>query len=348
NIFIPLGVLTKARREAVDILLQKVLHGHERERKDPDLAEIETVCCQSGDGAGLVCTAPVADENMENNAEHPLLAVEVTDISSLMSTAGAGADIAYIPIEHFRALTGPDYEGAVRKLANTGITIVFILPQITHDQELTALIPLIKDVKDSGFAVACSSFGTVQLASELELSFTAQKELTTFNSVAACALYRAGAHRVTLSSELNLDEITDVCDALKDSKTRGQVEIVIHGRELLLVTEHDLIGSLVEEGLVNRDSDVNLVDNKERKYPVKCWGQRTLIYDSKVLNMLDHVERLKECGADVLRLDLSLYSKNEVRKITRAYKKALVGKDVRLRDIRDEMYCEGHYFKGVG
>ncbi|MCK5660214.1 MAG: U32 family peptidase, partial [Methanosarcinales archaeon] len=245
----------------------------------------------------------------------------------------------------------PQSEEGIVNLKDNGTEVVLIIPQITHDSELATLQPLLEKIKDAEFNVACSNLGAVELAKTSATPFVVQKELNTFNMFTARTFYEAGAYRVTLSSELNLEEITDICDGLKDCRSStsgtGQVEIVIHGRELLLVTENDLLKPLYDKRAVTDDSEIFLIDRDDSSYPVKRWGTRTLIYNSEVLYMLDEIGALKECGADVLRLDLSLNNKKEVREITRAYKRALSGNGVKLSPKRDEIYTKGHYFKGI-
>ncbi len=320
DIFIPIGVLTNARREAADLLLQKTIGGYKRERKNPHLPDLDS-------------------EN--DSAKTPLLSVEVNDADSMFYAAEAGADIVYVPIEQFSELKDP----IAKK--EEGIEFVFIVPQITHDNELTALIPLIEEVKTAGFGLSCSNLGAVQVVKTCGIPFVAQKELNTFNALTSSVFFDSGAYRVTLSSELNLDEIRHICENPAASKEDRQIEIVAHGRELLLVTENDLLKPLVDKKLVQSDSDVLLVDKKERKFPVKRWGTRTLIYNFEVLNMLDDVEELKGSGADVLRLNLKLNTKREVKEITKAYRDALMGNRGRIRGQQGDVYTKGQYFRGV-
>lgn len=329
DIFIPIGVLTNARRETSDMLLQKTIRGYKKEGKNPKVPE-----CAQG-------TVPAKTE--------PLLGVEIKNIESLYSAARAGADIIYLPISEFDELTDPQNEEGMLNLKDNGSEVVLIIAQISHDSELQTLQPLLEKVNNAGFSVACSNLGAVELAKTSGTPFVVQKELNTFNMFTAQTFYEAGAYRVTLSSELNLEEITDICDGLKGCKSRitGQVEIVIHGRELLLVTENDLLKPLYDKRAVNDDSAMFLIDRDDLSYPVKRWGTRTLIYNSEVLYMLDEIRQLKECGVDVLRLDLSLNDKKEVREITRAYKRALSGNGVKLSPKTGEIYTKGHYFKGV-
>ena len=133
--------------------------------------------------------------------------------------------------------------GNAEKLENLKVErteLVFKLPLIAHDSELDELRPLMEKVRDAGFSIACSDLGAVQLAEDLAVAFAAQKEFNIFNAFTASTFYRAGAYRVTLSSELNLSEIKNICEMLQTSGEEGQTEIFVYGRELMLITENDL------------------------------------------------------------------------------------------------------------
>jgi len=364
DIFVPIGVLTNARREASDLLLQKIINGYKKERKNPQLPDFKHLYIRENSPSGRINShyifiKYILEQKRSNESvkpalniknedmKYPLLSVEVKNVACLLYAAESGADIVYIPIGKFESVTDPKNEKWVLDMKYRGVEMAFIIPQITHDHELASLTPLIEKVSKAGFTVACSNLGAVQVAKTLNIPFVAQKELNTFNLFTAGTFYNSGAYRVTLSSELNLGEIKSVCDELEDCDGGGQVEIVVHGRELLLITENDLLKPLVDRKIVNSDSEVLLFDRQDHRFPVKRWDSRTLIYNSKVLCMLNGVERLTECGADVVRLDLSLNSKKEVKMITKAYKNALIGKEVKTRCNKEGEYTKGHYFKGI-
>ncbi len=63
--------------------------------------------------------------------------------------------------------------------------------------------------------------------------------------------------------------------------------------------------------------------------------------------MLKYVKNMKGYGVDVLRLDLSLNTPTEVKEITKVYKQAIAGEEVKLKPARGIEYTTGHYFKGV-
>ena len=362
NIFIPVGVLKNARRKAAELLLEKTLKENKKEQKHPDLANFTHLCAvesgaenknevsenegskkEVGKNEGSISRTRARD----TASKKLLLSVEVQGISYLLQAAESGADIAYVPVSLFEELMSPKNAEKLEDLKAEGFELVFRIPRITHDSELDELKPLLEKIRDAGFSVACSSLGAAQLAKELSIPFVAQKDFNIFNAFTASTFYQAGAYRATLSSELNLGEIKNVCEALQACGDSGQTEILVYGREVMLITENDLLKPLVDRKIVREESEVLLVDQSGSEFPVQRLGTRTLIYNSKVLDMLKYVPKMKGYGVDVLRLDLSFNTTAEIEEILEAYKEALAGKEAKLKPIRGIEYTTGHYFKGV-
>ena len=102
----------------------------------------------------------------------------------------------------------------------------------------------------------------------------------------------------------------------------------------MLITENDLLKPLIDRRIVRKDSEVLLVDQSGSEFPVKRLGTRTLIYNSKVLDMLKYVKNLKGYGVDVIRLDLSFNTDAEIEEIIEAYKEALAGKETKVETCK--------------
>jgi putative protease len=325
NIFIPLGVLSGTRREAVDKLFESRFDMQGRNLPCPDVST-------------------KFDRKKKGKKKQPLLSVEVSDIDSVIVASKSGADIIYAPISLFTEMMNEENILRTTGLKEKNIELVLMTPAISFEEEMPELKKLMQWVIDSGFKLACSNYGTVQLANELEAGFVAQKEFNPFNAWTANAFGSSGAYRVTLSTELNLKETKSVC---RYTNPNVQTEVLAYGRELLLVTKNDLLKPLIQDGTITDDSEVLLIDNTKGSFPVMRKDERTLIYNSTVLNMLEKLDELDGTGADVLRLDLSLYTRDDVKDITRNFRKALDGKPIKLKNTREEEYDEGHYFKGV-
>ena len=217
---------------------------------------------------------------------------------------------------------------------------------MAFNHELEALKKLMEDVHRAKFTVACSNPGTARVAAQMGIPFVAQRELNIFNNATVYTYFESGARRVTLSTELNLEEIKDISSAAGEDREQHQLEVLAYGRELLLITENDLLKPLVDRKILEQDSNVSLEDNRGENFPVKRMGKRTLVYHSKMLDMREHLESLRDSGVDVLRLDLSMNSKKEIRETIRAYRSGLEGKSCRPLS-GSEHITQGHYFEGV-
>jgi putative protease len=349
NIFIPVGVLKNTRRKAADLLLDKILKVHKKEQKHPLLNNFNYLCVSKNVENK---TSDSKENNLKDDTNRNItskrlfLSVEVDEISSLFEAVDCGADIIYIPISSFEELNIPEKAERFQELIAERNEIVFKVPLIAHDRELDELKFLMEKVRGAGFSIACSDLGAAQLAKNLSIPFVAQKDFNIFNSFTVSIFYQAGAYRVTLSSELNLSEIKNICEMLHTCGSVGQVEILVYGRELMLITENDLLKPLIKKKIVQKDSEVYLLDQTGSKFPIKRMGTRTLIYNSKVLNMLKYVKNLEGYGVDVIRLDLSLNNDAEIKVIVKTFKEALAGKERKL-NAKGVEYTTGHYFKGV-
>ena len=349
NIFIPVGVLKNTRRKAADLLLDKILKVHKKKQKHPLLNNFNYICVSRN---AENKKSDSKESNLKNDRIRDItskkffLSVEVDEISSLFEALDGGADIIYVPISRFEELNTPENAERFQELIAERNEIAFKVPLIAHDRELDELKFLMEKVRDAGFSIACSDLGAAQLAKNLSIPFVAQKDFNIFNSFTVSIFYQAGAYRATLSSELNLSEIKNICETLHTWGEVGQVEILVYGRELMLITENDLLKPLINKKIVKEDSEVHLLDQIGSKFPIKRMGTRTLIYNSKVLNMLIYVKNLGEYGVDVIRLDLSLNNDSEIKGIVKTYKEAFVGKEGKL-SAKGVEYTTGHYFKGV-
>ena len=341
GIFIPVGVLKNARRKAADLLLEQILKGFKKDKKHPLLENSKEFSTEEKNikayGTGSITS---------KTSKKLLLSVEVSDLPSLFEAAFAGADIVYIPISRFEELIASNNAERLEDLKIEKTELIFKLPIIAHDSELDELKHIVEKAKEAGFSIACSDLGAAQFARELAVPFVAQKEFNIFNAFTARTFYHSGAYRATLSSELNLSEMRNIFEALQTFGEEGQIEILAFGREMMLITENDLLKPLIDRKIVRNDSEVFLVDHDGDEFPVKRQGTRTLIYNSKVLDMLKYVKNLKGYGVDVIRLDLSLNHDAEIKEIVRTYKDAIAEKEGKL-SIRGIEYTTGHYFKGV-
>lgn len=323
NIFIPLGVLTQARRDAFDKLLESKLSMFQREAKYPFFDTKKSDSHEVSDSL--------------------LLAVEVGNIDSLRAAAENGADIIHVPIDLLPEIR--QFEGGKLLDSKNGMPeIVLSLPPIIHDSEQDAIAPMLLEAQKYELAVECSDIGSLKLVRDLGLPFVAAKSLNTFNSLSAETLSEKGAIRVDVSPELSVTEIRELSGGVNHEKM--QLESVAYGRQLMFVTEHDLLAPLLKQGFYRNGVSAYLVDKKGDRYPIRRWGTRTLLYDSRVINMSGKLRDLQEAGISAIRLELGNDGRKKVANLVTTYREALD----RLSSSTSSgstQHFTGHYFESV-
>ncbi|WP_462273493.1 U32 family peptidase [Methanohalophilus sp.] len=320
DIFIPLGELTRARRSVVEKLQEKQLEIFHRQPKNPKLP---------------------ASKPEDKIPDKLLLSVEVADIEGAKAAADSGADIIYIPADLFDKVENDKDLG--QKIKRNNIEIVLKLPAIINEDELGEWTDILGKIKTRGYTVGCGEPGTLRLAHQMEIKCVALKNFTVFNSLTANVLEANGASCVILSPELTLQEIQNIVQA---SANTIKFEAIAYGRQQLLVTEHDLLKPIVDKGFYDEDSNAFLQHKKTDRYPVKRWRNRTVIYDSHVINMLNNIDDMKNTGIDVLRLEFPQESHRKVAIVVSEFKKILDGKGKKSIP-ESKVYSRGLYYTGI-
>ncbi|MFW5987067.1 MAG: DUF3656 domain-containing U32 family peptidase [Methanohalophilus sp.] len=322
DIFIPLGELTRARRSVVEKLQEKQLESFHRQPINPK-------------------TPAFKHKTANRIPDKLLLSVEVADIEGAKAAADSGADIIYIPAHLFDKVE--NNKNLTIKLKKENIEIVFTLPAIIHEKELEEWKDILEKIKAKGYTIGCGEPGTLRLAHQMKINCVALKNFTVFNSLTANMLQENGASRVILSPELTLEETKNV---VQMSAKGAQFEAIAYGRQQLLVTEHDLLKPIVDKGFYDENSNAFLHHKKTYRYPVKRWRNRTLIYDSHVINMLNNIDDMKNTGINVLRLEFPQENNQKVTSVVSAFREKLDGKS-KKNIPHSKIYSKGLYYSGI-
>jgi putative protease len=240
------------------------------------------------------------------------------------------------------------------KTQNAGKKIYFITPKIVKDPEMKSVEKTFSQVRELGAdGVLVSNLGILDLAKTEKIPFIADSPLNVFNSRTFALLLQEGAQMAVISPELTLEE-------LKNVASYGHAECIVHGRLVLMESEHCLMGGLLEneKGQCNvpcRSGKLSLVDEKNYEFPLLMdYECRMHILNSRSLCMLEYVPEILERGISSLRVEtMGMENPAEIRKIIRAYRNAI---DTYLETGKQgQENCEkpgkgfttGHYFRGV-
>ncbi len=314
NIFIPVSELNELRRRAVA--------GLEAEREQKWKRR---------------CRKPEISSEKINAEIKPILAVNTSSIKGFEAAVDGGADVVYVGgdisennkpqmnADERRFVDRVDYDYAIEYGHKKGASVFISTPRIVKEiRDYTDLSP-------DGFLV--SNLGVLYHLRGLNKPIVIDYPFNVFNRLTIEHLSNY-SQRVTLSPELTLDDIRNLTPY-------GAAECIVHGNFPLMVSEHDLVGSLFKEGKIK---DALLKDEKGFAFPVKTAQGRTYVMNSRELCMLEYVPEIIEAGVGCMRIEAGIYDKDKTGKITRAYREAM---DTRMGKGCEGQYTTGHYFRGV-
>ena len=253
---------------------------------------------------------PLAEEETVKKKGKPLLCVQVRTRAQWQAAKKAGVDEIYVS----KTLWDAEEEK----------NAVCALPALTAEGETS---------ETNADCVLVQNVGQI-LPMQGKRLYGGER-LNVTNSKTAKALQELGFSRVTLSLELNINEMKKIVASVP-------TEIVVYGRIPVMLIENCIIKSHYK--CINGQGEAVLVDRKGERFPVVCEGCRNVIYNSVPLYMADKMKDVLSANPDAIRLMFTTESGEETEKIIAAYQNALKGIPVATSV---EHITRGHFYRGV-
>ena len=172
--------------------------------------------------------------------------------------------------------------------------------------------------------------------------------LNVVNHESAALLFSLGVDTVTLSYEISKNNILKLIDNYKlQYQTMPKLELIAYGRQKLMVTKYCPLKHLKMCG--NCMHHKYYINDAVETFPLGFSPSRdldkcsTLIYNSKILNLVDEIDDLKEITS--FRLAFTCESKDECIKIIRAFKAKLRGEKTHY--FNDQINTRGHFLRDI-
>ena len=340
--FIPIKELNNVRTRATDEL--------EKVRIDKWRRPAHT---RSDDEAEVAEEQPEAVD--KGNRKRTLLSVSVNSPEAFFSALKSGADIVYIDAQ-LKELQNKIWETAIALAAEKNIPLYLHTPVIIKDAEIKKIKEKIEFAKVPGFeGVVAANIASLEIARNCGLKIVTDSSLNVFNRHSLHVFTEMGADTITLSTEMNLGQITEIAKY-------GDCEYIVHGQIQIMESEHCLIGGLLgqeDENGLNcgskcKSGSFEIVDEKGFEFPIKTDSEcRTHIFNSRELCLLDDIPQLIRAGVSRIRIDTRYMDDERVSMVTRAYRTNIdayyTGDTKRLWHGSDisEFHTRGHYHRGV-
>ena len=171
-----------------------------------------------------------------------------------------------------------------------------------------------------------------------------------FNSNSVLFYHNLGVKYIGLSVELSYDEMEELIQSFENKYNyKPNTFIMGYGRCELMLMKHCLINKKL--GFENKgcnkclEKQYYLKDRIGFKFSlIKGDNCNLKLLNSKVLNLINNIDELKEIGVKGILLDFTIEDEKEVENVLTAFIKKINGEHVSLK-INDVTY--GHYNEGV-
>jgi putative protease len=245
------------------------------------------------------------------------------------------------------------------------------MPRIWKEDERSGVVELLRAaVSLQVDGVMAGDPGGVAMSIQSGLQTVTDFSIPVFNDLAIQHLLRQGVTRMTLSPELNREQLQNI-------RFRGAscLELVVHGSLPMMVSEHCTAGAVIQgselpqqvpgrgdrcSGLC-RETPCFLNDRQGYRFPLQFDEHcRITLYNARELCLIGHLDDIIQVGYASLRLDLRSHEAQDVREITRIYRHALekmLGNNwnsvtarqawEQLEPLSVQGLTRGHYLRGV-
>lgn len=333
DISVPIGEINSLRREAIDRLnnLRKNMNKREKISSVPKLQINNSSRAKKGN---ITMTGYV------NNLEQ-LEAVLNTKIDIIYYSNMSDIHKAYDMADSYNKLLIP------------------ALNRITNNEELKALKGK-KEMIIKNKHVLVSNHGQLNMFKDDNINIHADFSFNIFNSLAMEQMRELKVTSITLSPELNFQQLKDL-----SIKANVDCEMIVYGHLPMMITEYCPVECIVKKdsktncGLC-KNSSYGLKDRYGIVFPLKTDGScRTQILNSKKLILIEYMEKIAKSGIEILRLQFTNEDKNEIISIVKAYQEmlrmilngenGLVEEAKKLVDIYKDKgdFTKGHFSRGV-
>lgn len=249
-----------------------------------------------------------------------------------------GADAVYIGGEKFglRAkahnFSLEDMTRAVKYCHDRGVKLYVTANIFAHNEDLEGIRQYFEELKPVGIdALIISDPAVFMMAKEIlpdvERHISTQANNTNYGIYNFW--YDMGASRVVSARELSLKEIREIRERIPEDM---EIESFVHGAMCIsysgrCLLSHFLTGRDANQGACTHPCRWKYSVVEEQRpgeyFPVDEDDRGTYIFNSKDLNMVEHIPELMESGIDSFKIEGRMKTALYVATVTRTYRKAI-------------------------
>ena len=367
-VMVPLSELNRVRREAIALLRQKRLQAWPQ--RVPARETFQATLdgrVRNGVAAGgsQAQVSPVM--NRRANQGRPGLAVAVGDGEGARAALESGAGRVYLAGEVWQGqepLPVSELQELLALAREKGAELIPALPRLWHEQESMMVNRQLERFLAAGAGlILVGNLGGLELLRQHHLAGWGDYPLNVFNAAAVADLVAAGLAGVTLSPELNLEQLRE----LRERTTGRTLEVIVHGSLPLMVSAHCVLGARLGGKKTGRTCTApcrrghyGLKDRLGLVFPIATDRQcRFYLYNPKEISLVEHLGTIAALGLNWVRLEAREKPSGYIRRLTSLYREALAALGTKeekgilaaaakkAEDLTPAGITRGHYFRGV-
>lgn len=334
NTSVPISVLNDLRRKGIEDYTKKVCNFSNREKLNSDYISLKS--------------KELFNFTNKTRSKRKI-SVKINNIEQLYRLDINKLDKIYLNFKE-------NLKDAVKELSKFDKEIYICSEKILSNTDLLEYLQMINEMKDykiNGYSV--SNLGTLKLIKDnTEQNIHCDVGINVFNNMSIKLLKEYGANSITLSPELNLKQIKDIC-----KKSDLDTEVIGYGYLPLMSTKYcpfsydKKCNDKTDCSKCNMSEGVGLLDRKNMVFKTLRRNNVTTIYNSLPIVILEHLNNVYNSFVDYIRLDFT-FEKDEISEIQDMYYKYsqnLINEDeiknyiTKLRD--NNGITKGHFYRGV-
>ena len=253
-----------------------------------------------------------------------ILTAEVSSPEQLEAAVKNNISVIYVPVDMLGTLNA---QGTLKETADkNNIRLIAKTAEIFCRENVTSDSVLVSS------PAAAYKYRDKNLIGDFRLNI--------FNSYSA--RHFDGFEKITLSPELNIHEIKELCD---NSAADTDIEIIGYGHLPLMIMKNCPIKAMGK--CQNGKNIYKLRDRKKEEFPIICGhGCNAILLNSKPLFMADKINDLKNLKINSIRLLFTVENFSQCDKIIYMYKRAMSG-NFSDTAMAENTYTRGHFYRGA-
>ncbi len=259
---------------------------------------------------------------------------------SLRAAIQANADAVYFGVDKLNMrsrssqnFTMEDLEKLSGIASENGVRTYLTLNSVIYSNELDTVTEIIRKAKKAGIsAIIAADHSVIQMAREegLEVHLSTQLNISNINSL---KFYSEYADVVVLARELELGQIREIAEGIKDQDIRGpsgepiRIELFIHGALCMAISGKCYLSLHQYNHSANRGECLQacrrsyILTEKETGRELEI--DQEYIMSPKDLCTISYLDRILDSGVSVMKIEGRARSPEYVKTVTECYNEAI-------------------------